>query len=568
MFSRDKKSHADGIDPDEIFLDSSNLPQFDTHQFEGRLERPIGKTGLAILGLLFSVTILIFLGRLADLGILRGAAFAALAENNRLDHAPIFAERGAVFDRNGTSLAWNEPFSGEDFSARVYRATRGLAHVLGYVSYPARDDAGFYYTERFQGLAGVERSYDAILSGKNGAMIVETDAQGKTEQKTSAIPVESGKNLVLSIDARVEEALFATMEATVKEAGFKGGAGVIMDIHNGEILALASYPEYDPGVLTGGNDALIAAFVTDAREPFLNRAVSGLYTPGSIVKPVLAVAALQEQLIHPDAEILSTGAITIPNPYFPDKESVFRDWKAHGLVDMRAALAVSSDVYFYEIGGGYKDQPGLGIGKIETYMNLFGFGRKTGIDLPGEAIGVIPTPRWKEKIFGDDWRLGDTYITAIGQYGFQVTPLQAVRAVAAVANGGKLLRPRVVKSTFASTETIAEGRETAIKWEQIPVDAPHYDVVREGMRLGVTEGTAKGLDIPGVVVAAKTGTAEIGTVKKFVHSWVTGFFPYENPRYGFAVVLERGPAGNPIGALYVFRTLLEWMREYTPEYLN
>lgn len=563
-----KKTRESNIDPDEIFLDSSNLPQFDTYQFEGRLEKPIPKTALVALWASFAVIILLFAMRLANLELVRGESFRAVAENNRLLRTPLFAERGVIFDKTGRELAWNEPFPEMDFTARVYADGSGLAHVLGFVNYPAKDSSGFYYKERFEGMDGVERAYDSVLSGTNGFMFIETDARNEVHSMSRETPVKNGENLVLSVDARISEELFSRIERTALEAGFQGGAGVIMDIETGEILALASFPSYDQRTLAGGEASAVTASLNDARKPFLNRAVSGLYTPGSIVKPFLAVAALQEQLISPEEKILSTGSIAIPNPYISGAESVFLDWKEHGLVSMRDALAVSSNVYFYEIAGGYKNQKGLGIGKVETYMSLFGFGKKTGVDFPSEESGVIPTPRWKEKIFKEEWRLGDTYNTAIGQYGFQVTPLQAARAVAAVANGGKLIQPRIVTKIFSDSETIDGGKTTPIKWSQLPIDEAHYVVIKEGMRSGVLEGTAKGLDIPAVPVAAKTGTAQVGTTKKFVHSWVTGFFPYEEPRYAFAVVMERGPSGNLIGALYVFRGVLEWMAENTPEYLK
>lgn len=568
MIFQRKKTHESGIDPDEIFLDSSNLPHFDTHQFEGRLEKPISKTALVFLFFFFVVVVVLSIARLSNLELAHGESFRAIAEGNRLLRIPLFAERGVIFDRAGRELAWNEPFPGMDFAARSYADQRGLAHVLGFVNYPAKDSSGFYYKEKFGGMDGVERAYDGVLSGANGVTLVETDAKNEVRSMSSQTPVRNGENLVLSIDARVTEELFSRIESTARESGFEGGAGVILDIRTGEILALASFPSYDPRTLTSGDSDDVRSFLSDTRTPFLNRVVSGLYTPGSIVKPFLAMAALQEQLISPEEKILSTGSIAVPNPYLPGEKSVFLDWKAHGWVSMRDALAVSSNVYFYEIAGGYEKQKGLGIGKVETYMNLFGFGKKTGVDFLSEETGVIPTPHWKAKIFKEEWRLGDTYNTAIGQYGFQVTPLQAVRAVAAIANGGKLLKPRIVTKIFSDTETINGGRATPIKWNQVPIDESYYPVVREGMRLGVLSGTAKGLDISAVPVAAKTGTAQVGTAKKFVHSWVTGFFPYENPRYAFAVVMEHGPSGNLIGALYVFRGVLEWMAENTPEYLK
>lgn len=330
-----------------------------------------------------------------------------------------------------------------------------------------------------------------------------------------------------------------------------------MDVSNGEILAITSFPEFDPEVLSEGTDSeKIAEYVNNKSKPFLNRVIDGLYTPGSIVKPFLAVAALEEGIISPEKNIYSAGFISVPNPYDEDHPSIFKDWKAHGYVDMRDAIAVSSDVYFYEVGGGFEDQKGLGIGRIEKYMRVFGFGESSGDSFLSGPSGTIPNPEWKAATFGGEaWRVGDTYNTSIGQYGFQVTPVQAVKAFAAIANGGMLLEPTVVLGE----------RRPAVKLNFNP---DNLQVVKEGMRQGVVSGTAANLNLPFIKVAAKTGTAELGSRKEFVNSWVTGFFPYDNPRYAFAVVMEKGPHENTIGALYVIRQLLEWMNENTPEYLR
>jgi penicillin-binding protein 2 len=171
-----------------------------------------------------------------------------------------------------------------------------------------------------------------------------------------------------------------------------------MDIKTGELLALASYPEYNPTTLSLGQDKkTINGYFSDKRKVFLNRAVSGLYTPGSIVKPFIAYGALAEDVISPFKQIFSNGSISIPNPYFPDKKSTFKDHGSFGYVDMERALAVSSDVYFYEIGGGYQDQKALGIVNIDKYARMFGIAEKTGVDLGGEKVGIIPTPEWKAK---------------------------------------------------------------------------------------------------------------------------------------------------------------------------
>jgi penicillin-binding protein 2 len=405
-------------------------------------------------------------------------------------------------------------------------------------------------------MAGSELQFDAMLSGTNGNKIIETDALGNIVEESIVARPHDGDNLTLSIDSRIQEALFKYIKSTAQDRGFLGGAGVIMDVNTGEIVALTSYPEYSPHILTQGTDsAQIAAYSKDSSNPFLDRAVGGLYTPGSIVKPFVAIGALMEGVVTPDTQILSTGSISVPNPYAPGVFSVFNDWKAHGWVNVRQALAVSSDVYFYEVGGGFQGQKGIGIANIEKYIRMFGIGSPTDIALPGEATGTIPNPAWKKEVFGEDWLLGDTYHTAIGQYGFQTTPIQMVRAVAAIANGGTLLVPEIMHSAESARTNVSVPENT-------------LQVVREGMRQSVTAGTAAGLNVPYLAVASKTGTAEVGLTKQKLNSWATGFFPYDHPRYAFAVVMERGPHENTIGGVFVMRQLFDWMSIYAPEYFE
>jgi penicillin-binding protein 2 len=558
LFRRRGAPRGVQIDPDEIFLDARNLPRFDPHQFEGRLELPVPRRTVFVTGLVFLSFLLVFLGQSFALQLRDGELYERRSEENRLRHTVLFGERGAIFDRRGSPLAWNEPDPAErEFAKRRYARRRGLAHLVGFLKYPKKDSAGFYYQVDFEGMAGIEKYFNEYIAPSHGLKIVETNARGALTSESVLRKARDGASVTATIDARVSEALYDRMASLARERGFAGGAGVIMDVANGDILALASFPEYDSQILTNGDDsAAIQSFVLDERKPFLNRVTGGLYTPGSIVKPFLALAALEEGVITPEKQIISTGSLSVQNPYDPGRPTVFKDWKAHGAVNMRQAIAVSSDVYFYEIGGGFEKQAGLGIGNIEKYMRLFGFGEEPGgNDFFGEA-GVIPSPEWKLQNFGEEWRLGNTYHTAIGQYGFQVTPLQAVRAAAALANGGRILLPRV----------IVEDEEPF--FETIPIAESSFRVAREGMRQAVLSGTAAGLNIPEVTVAAKTGTAELGTMKRFVHSWVIGFFPYEKPRFAFAIVMERGPRGNTVGALYAARQLLEWMGAYAPEYLS
>lgn len=548
------------IEPDEILIDSTNLPEFNTDQFEGRIERPISKSAIIAVCISFFVISILFGWKIWNLQIVNGELYTSISENNRLHYSIIFADRGVIYDRNNTELVWNIRNSEDDFSRRKYIEKPGLSHTLGYVGHPLKDSQGVYYQDEFIAKDGVEKIYNEVLNGKQGLKIIETNALMQVQSESVILAPENGENITLSIDADVQSKLYEFIKARALEAPFLGGAGVIMDVNTGEILSMTSYPEYDSQTLSNGySEDDIKKYINDTNNPFLNRVVSGLYTPGSTVKPYLALAALNEKLIEPETQILSTGSISIPNPYFKDKKSVFMDWKAHGLVNMREAIAVSSNVYFYEIGGGYKEQKGLGIDNIEKYMRMFGFGEKSGIypqyTLPEES-GVIPNPNWKKENFnGDVWRIGDTYHTAIGQYGFQVTPLQEVRAVAAIANDGILLTPTLLKGDQVSSK-------------RIPVQKKYFAIVKEGMRLAVTEGTGKGLNIPQVKVAAKTGTAELGTTKSFINSLVIGFFPYENPKYAFAVIMEKGKAENTVGALFVIRQLLEWMAVNTPEYLE
>lgn len=546
------------IEPDEIFLDSENIPDFDEHQFEGRLEKPITKTTIIVLSFAFLAIGSLFVWRTGVLQIKEGAAYAALSENNRLEHEHVFPERGIIRDRLGEELAWNIP-APEDmgFSLRQYISVPGFAHVLGYIRYPARDKSGNFYRTDYEADSGVEAAYNERLRGKTGLRIIETDALGGTLSSNVIDPPRSGENLTLSIDARVQGELYRIIHQVADEREFRGGAGVVMDIETGELLALVSAPEFDPNVMTEGKDsALIGKTMNDTRTPFLNRAVSGLYTPGSIVKPIYALGGLTEGIITPEKQILSTGSIRVPNPYVPGNDSVFTDWRAHGWLDMRSAIAQSSNVYFYEVGGGFQGQRGLGVRNLEKYARMFGFGSSTGIELDGERDGTIPNPTWKEKIFpGDPWRIGDTYFTSIGQYGVQVTPLQAAKEASIIASKGLVPTPRLLKGQATSTT-------------RIPIAEEDFTVIHEGMRKAVTEGTAKALNIPEFRVAAKTGTAELGVSKRRVNSWVIGFFPYEKPRYAFAIVMESGIKGNLVGAAYVAKELLQYMAYETPEYVG
>ena len=562
LFKRKKPTAEQAmISPEEILLDASNLPAYDPHNLEGRLNTPIGPRALIPLVLILVLTGVLLLGRSVQLMALQGEHYSDLSERNRLGHSLIFAERGIIYDRNGEELAWNIPHIEdgvyEEYDERAYASTTGIGHLLGYVRMPARDTSGVLYREGIEGVSGTELVYDTTLRGQDGVKIVETDARMEVISEGLLEQPMPGDSITLSVDRRLQEALNGIIRDLADEIPFRGGAGLLMDVESGEILALTSYPEFDPRDLVQGNAEKIAEYSTDERTPYLNRTLAGQYTPGSIVKPFVAVAALAEGVVRPETSFVSTGSLRLANPYNPGQYSVFTDWRAHGIVDLQRALAVSSNVYFYYVGGGFGEQEGLGITRIGEYMRLFGFGRETGITLEGERLGTIPSPEWKEETFPTDptWRIGDTYNTAIGQYGFQVTPLQVVRAIAALANGGLLLTPRI------------ETSESPYTARPLEIDEQYLRTVRAGMRQAVEDGTAKGLNVSYVNVAGKTGTAEVGVSKDHVHSWVVGFYPYEEPKYAFTILMEHGPRSNLIGGVYVMRTFLDWMHKNTPEYV-
>jgi penicillin-binding protein 2 len=280
----------------------------------------------------------------------------------------------------------------------------------------------------------------------------------------------------------------------------------------------------------------------------------------------MAYAVQAENVIDPYQNILSTGSISIPNPYDKTKPTVFKDWKAHGYVDMRKALAVSSDVYFYAVGGGFQDQKGIGILNIDKYMKMFGFGQALTSPFFAGAGGIIPTPEWKAVTFKDDpdWRVGNTYHTSIGQYGFQISPIQMVRADAALANGGKLLEPKIL----INNKEVDDFTNTSVI--DLKLNPAFLKTIKEGMRDGVTKdyGVVRVLNSLDYTVAAKTGTAELGVYKQYINSWVTGFFPYDNPKYAFAILMEKGPASNTRSASFVMKGVLDYMAVYKPEYLK
>lgn len=560
---RARRTSSHEIDPEDVFLDSQNLSSLNMDQMEGQLEKPLGKHIFYIAVIIVTFLMSGFSYRLFSMQVVKGDDYEERANNNHLKKIPLFALRGTISDRNNELLAWNSLTDTATTSSstydgvpkRIYTSLPGFANMLGYVTYPKKDQSGIFWQDEYIGKDGIEKEYQTELAGIKGERIIEVSALHEVEAQNVVVYPTHGENIVLSIDKNVQAKLYERIEALAHRVGFTGGSGAIMNVKSGEVLALVSYPEYDNNLMTNGTSKedkkKIAEALLDKKRRFINRPVNGLFTPGSTVKPFFAYAALAENIISPEKNIYSSGQLVIKNRY-DGPDTVFKDWKAHGYIDMREAIAESSDEYFYKISGGYQDQKGLGIARLEKYSRMFGFATSTGIDLPGEVIGVIPSPEWKKKIFNEDWLLGNTYHSSIGQYGFQLTPLELLRGVSALANGGYLVQPQMLKRLETSSTSLNLNQK-------------NLKIIQEGMRLAVTseKGTAKGLNIKDVEVAAKSGTAELGVSKELVNSWITGYFPYKNPEWAFVVIMEKGSRHNPYGAVVAMKETLEWMRDNT-----
>ncbi len=535
----------------EALPDALAQDNFTLRHGEGRITSSINKYSLFFLFFLFFVGMLLLLSRVAYLQIVEGKTYNYISENNTFAEEIVFAKRGTIYDRYGEKLAWDVFNETELWQTRQY-VGEGFSSLLGFVNYPMKDDTGNYFRTTSNGVSNLEEFYNSTLRGINGRLVLEKNAIGDIIARRFVDQTINGSDISITVDATVQKALYTSLQNVAKERGYEGATGALMNIRNGELIALVSYPDYNSNILANGSDDERKKYLESDDAIFTHRAVSGLYTPGSTVKPFFAVAAIEENIVPPTKTLVSNGAITLVNLYDPDIIYTFKDWRAHGKIDLYDAIAWSSNVYFYHIGGGYAAIEGLGIDRIKKYAELFRLHLPTQLQFTTEPEGIIPHPAWKQEAFEDEWRVGDTYNTVIGQYGFQVTPLQLLRGFGVIANDGVFIEPHLTVN-----EKNVERYRTILSQKSI-------DVAKKGMRLAVTEGTAKPLNTFDVQFAAKTGTAQIDT-KGLTNSLIAGFFPYEKPKYAFVIIMERGKqnAANSAATTF-FNTLLE----VAPKYLE
>jgi penicillin-binding protein 2 len=422
---------------------------------------------------------------------------------------------------------------------REYLEGYNFASVLGYVSGDNSD-----------GKSGIEKQYNDVLKETPGEVNREKDAHGNLVKDEIVKPSKSGNNLVLNIDYGLQEKAAEFLASAVTGYNAKGGSVVAVNPKTGEVLALVSYPSFDNNMFSRNlTKTEFNSLLNSPQTSFFNRSISGEYPTGSTVKPMIAVAALEQGIVTPAQEIYCPAQIELKDG------TVKKDWTFHGWTDLKRAIAESVDTYFYMIGGGYNDFKGLGIDKIKTYLAKFGFGAKTNIDLPEEKAGLIPDPTWKEDNMGVGWYPGDTYNISIGQGYFKATPLQMTMATAAIANSGKLMEPHILKSVLDSNNQTIKTIEPKVLSENF-VSLSSINSVREGMRQTVlsSAGTARSLQYLPVSSAAKTGTAQTGKTEVY-HNWISVFAPYDDPEIVFTVIVESVPQNTGLANLVARETL-------------
>jgi len=446
----------------------------------------------------------------------------------------------------------------QEQAKREYAKGQAFSHLLGYTAKVSKQELetleGYWVTDQI-GKEGVEKSYESFLRGTPGKRILQKDVSGAVTGEAEKILPQDAQNIVLFADAGLQEAIVRELQEVFYQTGVKKAAAVALDPQTGGILALVSLPSFDANAFSSGlSSKEWQALLKNPLHPLFNRAISGLGFPtGSVIKPFMAVAALQEGVITKDTVLFAPLELCIPN-IFTKQDECFADWKFHGNSNLKRAIAESVNPFFYIIGGGYEGFKGLGPERIKRYLELFGWGKPTGIDLAGEGSGILP-------VIDKNWRLGDTYHFSIGQGPFAITPLQVAVAIGAIANKGKLMEPHVVEKITGSNKRVLETFKPRVMRENF-IDPENLRLVREGMRQAVTAGSATGwLDNLPVKAAAKTGTAQTGRKtldgKDFLYSWTVAFAPYENPSIALVVVVEDVREGQ-VAALPVVKGALEW----------
>ncbi len=553
------------------------LPGYQSEQIQEKDNLRILFFGILTVCLFF----ILFL-RLFHLQIVKGEENRIRAEGNRIKVKVIHAPRGVIFDRNGKLLAQNQagfriidpqtakatvltreqaleleaindpqaPLLEVD-NIRSYPEGEQTAHVVGYVGEISQEQLrNEKYKKDYKigdklGISGVEASYEEYLRGIDGGEIIEVDAKGDTLRVLGTVHPTAGNNLVLSLDLGLQKIAFQSLIGVLQKVGSCCGAAIVSDPETGEILSLVSLPTFDPNIFET-DDEKVEEILSAKNFPILNRAIGGVYSPGSTFKIVSSAAALASDKITPQTEVLDLGQIVISGQKFSNW--YFTQYgKTEGSVNLVKALKRSTDTYFYWIG------QTLGEGPLIDWARKFKMGTKLGIDIPGEVEGLVPDPAWKQKNQDLPWYPGDTLHLSIGQGFILTTPLQVQGLVSYVGGDGKLYKPHLLQNT---------NPKILIK---DLISSKNLKVIKEGLE-EVTRagGTAWPFFNFPIKTAGKTGTAEYGDPKGRTHAWYTSFAPVDNPKIAVTVLVEGGGEGSSVAAPVV----KEIMRYYFSEDKN
>jgi len=598
------------IELEEVLLDKLVQEKEELGVFNRKMEKALSLRILKFIKILFFVIILFLMFRTFQIQVLQHKNYQTLAHQNEFIFRSFYSQRGVIYDRYLNQLVFNKSnfilickkdhlpqslsereriikkvsrilntsfeklkekiessknseividsnldhktlillhsqidklfgFEIKSEEVREYKEGEIFSHLIGY--------------ERKTGeKRGLEKYYDEVLKPKPGKIQIKRNAKGEVISKQIISYPQPGKSLVLHLDSQLQKKLTESLKKILNKVGAKAAASVALDPQTGGVLAMVSLPSFDNNLFSQGiTEKEWKKLQSDPLHPLFNRAISGIgYPTGSVIKPLIGLAALEEGIIKPDQKIFCPLKICLRNRWHPEREDCYSDWKYHGWSDLKRAIAESINTYFYQVGGGYKSLKGLGAKKIKEWLKIFGWGEKTGIDLPEEGEGILPE-------INKDWRIGDTYHFSIGQGSFSITPLQVATAFVGIANGGIIYKPHIVQKIIDSQKNVIKEIKPQIL-KVLPVKKENLEVIREGMRQAITTPASPSsiLNTLPVSCAAKTGTAQTGREGVY-HNWVVVFAPYENPKIVLVVIVEN-VKGMKFAALPVAKEVLEW----------
>lgn len=501
-------------------------------------------------------------------GISRDDVLASISQDSAQDFAtPLILSDNVSQNQLVNLQALNVPtITVKSEFERDYPAGQAFSSILGYTSRANRSDIAAnpqLRADDFVGKTGIEAFYDGTLRGTPGIEITFKNAHDSILQEETKSRSEIGHALQLTIDGGLQSYFYSRLASGMAILGRRIGVGIAMDPQTGEVLSLVNLPGFDNNIFSKpGNFPEIKNILSSPDKPLFDRAVSGLYNPGSTIKPLDAVAALHENIVNSTRNIFSPGYLFVPNPYNSSTPSRYLDWKYQGNVNLASALAQSSDVYFYIVIGGSPAESvpllndasdygirGLGINRLYDWWTRFGLGKASGIDMPGEESGFLPTPEWKQRKTGMPWLLGDTYNVAIGQGDFLLTPVQLLNYISAISNGGKIYRPFLNAS---STPQVLDDLSPFL---------PEIKEAQKGMRAAVVSpmGTAHTIDGLPFSVCAKTGSAQVKNNSQ-ENALFVGYAPCDNPKIAILILIENSKEGS-LNAVPVAKDVLNWYYE-------